>query len=188
MREKSVNARAWMTLNRKCNLRCDWCYAKSTNYDNFADMTIDKAYHIIDMLCKLNIHHISLIGGEPTLYCDLINVIEYAKKHNVSCGIITNGIKLANQDFLSELKNAGLHNVNLSLKGYSRENFKDSTGFDRYQQSLDAIKNLKNSNIPFSVSMVINPNNSKYFLSGVSDAIKKGQQIFIYPLNLIFQY
>lgn len=177
---------AWITLNRVCNLRCNWCYAKHTHYDKADDIPLNQAFHIINMLSELNIPHISLIGGEPTLYPELLQVIKYAKEHNITCGIITNGIKLADESFLVDLKEFGLQNVSLSLKGYSKENFNYLTGIDGYNIALNAIRNLAKNDVPFSVSMVIDRYNSKNFLSGIYDAVKQGATNFYLSFEFDF--
>lgn len=33
----------WLTVNRFCNFRCPWCYAKSTKYNKNGDMPLELA-------------------------------------------------------------------------------------------------------------------------------------------------
>ena len=70
----------WLTLNHACNLNCKWCYAKDTGYLKSDDMSLDMAYDIIDICHDLSINHITLIGGEPTIYPHLFDVIDYDYK------------------------------------------------------------------------------------------------------------
>lgn len=176
----------WLTVNRQCNLRCSWCYARHTNFSMQDDMPLEKAFSLIDMASDLHITHISLIGGEPTLYNNLIDIIKYAKKKNINCGLITNGIKLSDKEYLSNLKQAGLSSVGVSLKGYSAESFKQLTGSDKYALSIKAIENLSNNEIPFTVSMVIDHKNYSSFLKGISDAKQAGASLFYLSFEFDF--
>lgn len=180
--EKNV----WLTVNRQCNLRCSWCYARNTAFSNEKDISLEKAFNIIDMVKSLNIKHISLIGGEPTLYNHLSEIIKYSKNKNIKCGIVTNGIRLANYEYLCELKRVGLDGVGMSLKGYSSESFKGLTGVDLYDTSLQAIENLSNIDIPFTVSMVIDKNNYLFFLKGIRDAKIAGASSFYLSFEFDF--
>ena len=60
----------WITVNRSCNLRCKWCYAKSSEYDldNSMDFTLFKK--LVDIATDLKVKNFLLIGGEPTIHPD----------------------------------------------------------------------------------------------------------------------
>ena len=177
---------AWLTLNRACNLRCMWCYAQSTGYNSFDKMPLERAFKIIDIISEMNIKHISLIGGEPTIYSDLIEVIQYANKKGISCGLITNGLMLHDNNFLLKLLEAGVNSIGFSLKGYSHDDYIKVTGIDGYKNSLIAIANMVNSGIQYSVSMVLGSENIKTFLKGVRDAKDRGASNFYFSFEFDF--
>lgn len=67
---------AWLTTNRSCNNRCEWCYAQNAIGN---EMDIDDAKKCVDVLKELKVKHIVLIGGEPTIYSHLIELLKYIK-------------------------------------------------------------------------------------------------------------
>jgi radical SAM protein with 4Fe4S-binding SPASM domain len=59
----------------------------------------------------------ALIGGEPTCYPYLLELIAYIKSKGVKPHMISNGRKLANIDFVRSLKRAGLESCAISIEG-----------------------------------------------------------------------
>jgi len=80
--------------NRTCNLRCRCCYT----LDKKQVKTLDEVKGEIELgLKKRNLETITLLGGEPTLYPQLTEVIRYIKSKRLKCQLLTNG-----QRFLEE--------------------------------------------------------------------------------------
>lgn len=73
-------------------------------------MTImDKAWHA-------GIPHIIFTGGEPTLREDLPQLIAHAERNGQVCGLLTNGLKLADKDYFDTLLQTGLDHVMVILQ------------------------------------------------------------------------
>lgn len=164
----------WMTLNRQCNLRCRWCYASSTGYHQADNMPVKLAEEIIDFLSELHPEYVSLIGGEPTCYPDLEHVIHRMRAYGMKTTLFTNGLVFCHQAYLDQLISAGLHGVNLSMKGWSTESYLQSTGVDGYGAMQKAIQNISNSPLESIVSFVISPENVDSYLVAVTDACAWG--------------
>lgn len=126
------------------------------------------------MLPKIDVHDIILIGGEPTVYSRLPDVLSKAKENGIEVGIVTNGVALKNKTYLQKLIDCGASHFGISLKGFDRQSFIDTTGQDQYENVLCAISNLSSSGIPFSVSFVLTKENIPHIYKGVSDAVQAG--------------
>lgn len=157
----------WLTLNHACNLQCKWCYAKDTKYSKNDDIDIEIAKDIINICSDLKIPHITLIGGEPTIYPHLKEVILYCHSKNISCGIVTNGIKLADEDFLHSMFEVDQKSFSISLKGENKGAFKATTGKDMFDTALKGISNCLKNGINPTVSMVLTEENIDSFIEGV---------------------
>lgn len=168
----------WLTVNRACNLRCKWCYARSTNYLPSDDMNLDKAKQIIKICKDLNIKHIVLIGGEPTLYKHLFEVIDCCHENNISCGIVTNGLLCKNPSFVERLKNHKIKSISLSLKGENKEKFEKLTGKDLFNDTKEAIKCCIKHDIKVAVSMVLTKDNINTFIEGIKTMLDLGVSNF----------
>ena len=168
----------WLTLNHACNLNCKWCYAKDTGYLKSDDMSLDMAYDIIDICHDLSINHITLIGGEPTIYPHLFDVIDYAQKWNIRCGIVSNGIRYADERFVKKLVGRGIKSVSISLKGENETSFYSTTGVNAFGVICNAVKVLRKCGMRVSVSMVLSEENIETFLEGIKTMKELGVDRF----------
>ena len=71
---------------------------------------------IIDKAWQAGIPHIIFTGGEATLREDLPQLIAHAEKNGQVCGLLTDGLKLAEKDYLETLLQTGLDHVMLVLQ------------------------------------------------------------------------
>ena len=93
-------------LTYRCNNDCSHCY--NARPRRFPEMPLEQWKQAIDKVWDLSIPHIVFTGGEPTLYHHLPELVAYAEAKGVITGLNTNGRKLADQNFLNQLLDAGL--------------------------------------------------------------------------------
>ena len=79
------------------------------------ELTYKEWKNIIDIAWQAGIPHIVFTGGEPTLHDDLVQLIGYAQSKDQVTGLLTNGLRLIDNDYLNEILNAGLDHVMLIL-------------------------------------------------------------------------
>ena len=66
---------------------------------------------IINKAWQVGIPHITFTGGEATLREDLPDLIAEAEKNGQVCGLLTNGLKLTDKDYLGQLLQTGLDHI-----------------------------------------------------------------------------
>jgi hypothetical protein len=101
----------------RCNLDCPHCYHLPDN-----DLSDKPMQDILDQLARLPlgkdaIHTVHLSGAESTLrsdFCELISAIKTLYP-DVSVGVLTNGIRFGNAEFVNAAKEAGLGSANVGL-------------------------------------------------------------------------
>lgn len=178
----------WLTLNRSCNLRCEWCYAKNTEFDTSQNMSLEDAKRVVDFCKEADVDHITLIGGEPTMYKDLLEIAKYINSNGLKSVLVTNGVLLANKEYLEKLIDVGIDIFSVSLKGETQEIFKDITGVDKFNKVLDGIKLLKEKGCRFSTSMVLTPENMSNVHLGIKSLYEYGAEkislSFCYEFNV----
>ena len=69
MKNKIVNA--GIRLTRQCNMKCNYCNIQNTVRK---DLTLEEWKKAIDIIKKLGAKEIVILGGEPTLYPNIIPV------------------------------------------------------------------------------------------------------------------
>jgi len=80
------------------------------------ELTTDEWKLIMDKAWQAGIPHIIFTGGEATLREDLPQLIAHAEKNGQVCGLLTDGLKLADKDYLEILLQTGLDHVMLILQ------------------------------------------------------------------------
>jgi hypothetical protein len=80
------------------------------------ELTTDEWKTIMDKAWQAGIPHIIFTGGEATLRDDLLMLVDHAEKNGQVCGLLTDGLKLADKDYLETLLQTGLDHVMLILQ------------------------------------------------------------------------
>lgn len=78
-------------ITNKCNENCKFCYRKVCR-----DNTLAENKQIFDNLSKIQVDKITFSGGEPLLYDELFDLIDYIKSKNpkIKVSLTTNGQKI----------------------------------------------------------------------------------------------
>ncbi len=106
-------------ITGECNLKCKHCYAANKyQIHNRKDLNYDEAILTIDKIHKSGCRHITLLGGEPLLRKDIVDLVQYANTLEISIGIITNG-HLLNEELIRKLVNLNITQITVSFEGIS---------------------------------------------------------------------
>lgn len=163
----------WLTINRFCNFRCPWCYAKGTKYKKDDDMSFDLAKRLIDFSKTLGAKNVLLIGGEPSYYPYFFELVKYIKKQEMQSTLVTNGYRFKDINFVKKVEKSGLSSIGFSIKAANAEQQKELTKIDAFEDVKHAIKNLSNiKNISVRYSTVVSKstiNNIEEFAQMVAD-------------------
>jgi len=132
-----------IAVNEKCNLRCIYCMPEKGvpfKPDN-ALLTMAEITRLLEVAARLGVNKVRFTGGEPLLRKDITELIQAAAGTPGirSVHLTTNGIFL--KSAISELQEAGLTGVNISLDTLDPEKFKQITrraGLAQVMAGLDA--------------------------------------------------
>jgi len=75
------------------------------------ELTTDEWKTVLDKAWIHGIPHVTFTGGEPTLRSDLAELIAYAEGKGMVTGLLTDGLKLADKDYLHTLLQTGLDHI-----------------------------------------------------------------------------
>lgn len=121
-----------VSVTDRCNLRCVYC--NPLGKDEFvADremLSFPEIQRVVRLCARCGITRVRLTGGEPLLRENVIDLVrglaEISAIEDVS--LTTNGILL--ERMASELKNAGLKRINVSLDAAGDACYREMTGYD----------------------------------------------------------
>lgn len=84
-------------------------YAPTKRVDR--ELTTDEWRGILDKAWQAGIPHITFTGGEATLRDDLPELIAHAEKNGQVCGLLTDGLRLLDKEYLGLLLQTGLDHI-----------------------------------------------------------------------------
>lgn len=151
---------AWIALTYNCNNKCSWCYSGSNVLTSKKALDKQRIQLVIGLLSNLGIKKTVLIGGEPTIYPYLPEVLEEHKSRKLKTGMVTNGRKLANPEFSDFLKRGGIDFLTVSIHGYNAETHDKATNrVGSYAESILGIREAVKKGIQVSTNTVITREN-----------------------------
>ncbi|MFH2136979.1 MAG: radical SAM protein [Candidatus Omnitrophota bacterium] len=166
----------------RCNMDCPIC-AWGTNYRASMNNAGDPSLLEIREFLKTNdTPVVRLSGGEATCREDLTEVIRMVKKMGKAVGISTNGLKIADFDYLKQLKEAGLDEIYLTLDGFDPDVEKFMRAKDYLPFKMRALDNLKKLNIITGLNMRILKGINEAEIPKIIDYVAKNS--FIKLLNI----
>lgn len=171
-------------LTYKCNMHCPVCCVKA-NQVNISDFKTGN-------LDKVNRYKtIFLTGGEPTLRPDLIKIVRILKKRKKRIVLLTNGIKLASEEFVKSLKKSGLSYVMLQFDTLDGKDNRYLRGKNLVAEKKKAIKNMELYGLPYVLySVILRKKNDKTLEAFLRFALKLryAKAIAVNPLWRIGRY
>ena len=131
-----------LSVTDRCNLRCGYCmpeesYAWLPRKDL---LTLEEHVALVAVLAPLGVSRVRITGGEPLLRRNVPQLVRglEALPTIEDLSLTTNAVLLG--DVASELKDAGLHRITISLDTLQSERFKKLTRRDELHRALAGIQ------------------------------------------------
>ena len=113
----TVPHRLDLALTYHCNNLCGHCYVARPR--EVPSLPRDQWLRVIDQAWELGVPQLIFTGGEATLHDDLALFIAKAEELGQVTGLITNGRKLADGEYVDKLFRAGLDHVQITLESHA---------------------------------------------------------------------
>lgn len=128
-----------LNLNTTCNLHCKWCYNQEKQHKLLKFELFVKFY---DDIIKNNVTSMTLIGGEPTIHPQFVEILRKLEKQEVH--LFTNAIRFSEKKFCEDVcKQKKLKDITISIKGFNEKSFKEFSDEISFVEFCSAIENLK---------------------------------------------
>lgn len=143
----------------RCNLACEGCYA--AGYSSAADMSPGLFQSIIDQANEIGIYIFTILGGEPFLRKDILEV--GAANPDSFFQIFTNGTLLGREsiDRMAEIGNVA---PVISIEG-DRQDTDERRGEGVYGQTMETMDRLGWAGVAFGYSATVTRRNFRYLMS-----------------------
>lgn len=146
-----------ISVTDRCNFRCTYCMPEEGM--KWVPRSEVLTFEEIERLARLFVERfdvtgIRLTGGEPTVRAHLPVLVRKLAALGVDLAMTTNGSTFRNM--AHELRDAGLHRVNISLDTLDREKFLQMTRRDELERVLDGIEAAKEAGFdPVKINAVV---------------------------------
>ena len=164
---RSNNPGAWIEVTDICNISCPGCFRRN-NFEGHRPLSEIK--NEILQCCEMtNCSRISISGGEPLLYPEIIEVVKFITSMKMKCIILSNG-ELMTDDLIAKLKKAGLYQFFLHVdSGQDRPGWQNKTESEMNKLRQYYVDMIHNSGkIKGGFNMTIRHSN----LNEVSDIVR----------------
>jgi MoaA/NifB/PqqE/SkfB family radical SAM enzyme len=154
----------------RCNLRCEGCYA--AGYSAAAEMSPELFQSIIDQANEIGIYFFTILGGEPFLRRDLLDV--GAGNPGSFFQVFTNGTLLT-EATVARIAEVGNMAPVISIEG-DREDTDARRGRGVYDKTLATMARLGEAGVAFGYSATVTRHNWRFLMSPgfFDDLIEKG--------------
>lgn len=165
-------------LTNMCNLNCPHCY-KRANAGNISFLNFDDLKENILSACRGKTRVLHLTGGEPSLHPDFCEIVETTSSL-FHLQLTTNGANLWTLP-VSVIKK--FSDIDISMYGASPQAYAENTGnLYAYNDFENTCKLLRDNNINFRITMVVNNKNIRNLDEYVVKAIALGASSFSFGL------
>jgi uncharacterized radical SAM superfamily Fe-S cluster-containing enzyme len=134
----------FLDVTNRCNMNCPICIATIRGMGFDFNPPLDYFEKIFAVISKFDPKPmVELFGGEPTVRDDLLEIIDIGRKYGLKPRVVTNGIRLADEDYCRKLCERGVR-MRFAFDGRSPdiyERLRNNRG--AYEKKIKALENLK---------------------------------------------
>jgi radical SAM protein with 4Fe4S-binding SPASM domain len=173
----SAPLRMDLAVTFKCQNNCIHCYAGGSHES--IELSTAQWKQVIECLSQIGIFIVTFTGGEPTLREDLAELVQYAQDKGMVTGLITNGRKLKDKEYVTALEEAGLDFVQVTLESHKPAVHDLMTAAEgSWKETVVGIKNAVRSQIYVTTNTTLSKYNAPDFLRTIDYISELGVAAF----------
>ncbi len=153
-RRQPLPSSVMLEITQRCNLKCKFCYLGSCR-ESEPDMPLRKVFNILDQLQEAGCMEVILLGGEPVIRKDFVQIYRYIKVKGMMVAIWTNGT-LINRKIADLFKEYPPHHLRISLYAASPKGYKEiADNASAFKRIKEGAKLLKKRRVYFTFRSVL---------------------------------
>lgn len=156
-----------------CTHHCPMCYANAKK--DFLHPPISQLYKVVDQLELAGIHQVSLVGGDPALYPQIVELVQYMHKKNMKISILSNTLEFNGykEKVLNEIDTfEGTIHHSISERHDEFCNFKGA-----YETLVNNLKYFSDQNKKVGIAINLIPYNYNVIYNLVNNIVNYGVNI-----------
>lgn len=183
------------TITNACNLRCKMCgqwseesYIKNKVIDVSPQLKLNDWKRLVDEIAHYEIRFVLIRGGEPFLYPDIIELLEYVNSKGIFLSIDTNGTII--EKYIADLLRIGNMHITFSVDGPEsiHDNVRGMNGsFNKIKENILLFNKMEKETgkkLSKSICFTI----SKYSYKGLGEMPNVARSMGITSINIVPYY
>ncbi len=168
----------YISVTKACNFSCAVCGVNAVSVEsNPTYLSVDEICRRAEKVKTSGSSILHLIGGEPTLHPDLLEIISQLKKMGFSLGIVTNGYLLGQDETLAyKMKQHGVSRICLQFDSFKRETL-DKFNRDYLDMKQKAIRNTINAGLSLGLNCTTTTHNLHEIKDLLSHHLELGHSV-----------
>ncbi len=142
-------------LTYRCPLKCVWCN-NPLDFDRYKELELstEEWKRVLREAREMGALQLGLTGGEPAVRDDLEEIVAEAHGLGYYTNLITSGLHL-NRSRLEALKEAGLHQIQVSIQGSDHKVFANLVGADALDHKIAITREMKALGFPIVLNVPV---------------------------------
>ncbi len=147
-----------VSVTDRCDFRCTYCMAEDMTFLPKADLlTLEELDRLCSAFVAKGVRRIRITGGEPLVRRNVMSLFRSLGRHLKDGALdevtlTTNGSQLAR--FASELREAGVRRVNVSLDTLDAAKFERITRWGKLDRVLEGIETARSAGLQVKINAV----------------------------------
>ena len=158
-------------LTSACNLRCRYCF--NLDREDAPRIPLDDIRNILKAGYERHNRYVSITGGEPFLYKQIFDVLDYAHDLGYWINILSHG-GLLDQVKIQRLKKYWRSRIRISLDGPDRETHDLLRGQGTFDNTMAKIAMLLDNGINVGIGVTVSDNNLSRVTEVLNLCMEKG--------------
>lgn len=133
---------AWLEITNRCPGTCSYCYVTTIDQPQEVSISPEKIRELIDDIRDLGVHHIYWGGGDPLLYPNLFDLLEYSQEQGMSNGVFTTGIPLLDKEMCRRIARASEDRI-INVLGVHIDTLNDAVARQLFRHPQDIPRRIE---------------------------------------------
>lgn len=165
-------------VTRACALACQHCRASAIDWRDPRELTLEEGCRLIDEVAAMGTPLIVFTGGDPLQREDLEDLIVHARSNRLTIGTIPAATPRLTRDRVLSLKQAGVHQIALSLDAETaakHDAFRGVRG--TFDKAIEAAAWIREAGVNLQVNTVFGAWNAHDF-EAIADLVTRLGVVF----------
>lgn len=164
---------AFWETTRACDLACQHCRASAVPHRAPGELSTVEGKELLDEIAALGCKLVVLTGGDPAKRPDLVELVRHGTDVGLRVALTPSATPLVTRELLTDLKDAGLARLAISLDGVDAATHDAFRGFSgSFERTLEILEDARAIGLTTQVNTSITPRN-EHQLEGIAALIEE---------------